>query len=119
MQFQRDYTIIIKTVEVKIVDRDLIPSAHGYVYNQKLIYIDFILTRNVTDVDMKVSLDMITKDNRHMNIFKFDVNGCESLQLKHDRMNFLKVLFREIFRVSNIPRKCPFYAVSIQYSSIF
>ncbi|XP_058987886.1 uncharacterized protein LOC131806945 [Musca domestica] len=53
---------------------------------------------------------MIRKDNRNMNVFKVDTRGCDALKSSHDKMNLLKVIFREIFRVSNIPRKCPILA---------
>lgn len=113
VSLQRDFTIDLYILNISVADRTLVKSANYHLYGTKIIYLDFILTRSLNDFGLKASLDMVRKDNRNMNVFKMDTHGCDALKSSHDKMNLLKVIFREIFRVSNIPRKCPIAAVSI------
>ncbi|XP_019894289.1 uncharacterized protein LOC109613655 [Musca domestica] len=110
LEAKRDFTIDLYTLNISVADRTLVKSANYHLYGTKIIYLDFILTRSLNDFGLKASVDMIRKDNRYMNVFKMDTHGCDALKSSHDKMNLLKVIFREIFRVSNIPRKCPIAA---------
>lgn len=116
--FQRDYTISLKNLSITNHDLDFISSFNYEVYNEKLIYLDFTLKQLVTEFDVNFSFDMIKKDNRRMNIFRMNMDGCEILASAHDKMNFLKVIFREMFRVSNIPKKCPVPTVRLTCSML-
>uniref|UniRef100_A0A1I8PI11 Uncharacterized protein n=1 Tax=Stomoxys calcitrans TaxID=35570 RepID=A0A1I8PI11_STOCA len=109
-RWRRDFTIDVSGLNLKIHDWDYVKSEHHYLYGRKVIYIDFTLTKNITEFDIAFSFDMVKKDNRKMNIIKIDLDGCASLESSHSKMNFVKVIFRELFRVSNIPKKCPIFA---------
>ncbi|XP_073836020.1 uncharacterized protein [Musca autumnalis] len=107
IEAKRDLTIEINQFITNVTDWQLVKTANYYLYGTKTIFVDFVLSRNVNNFQLKVSVDMIRKDNRHMNVFKIDTSGCEALKGTHDKMNLMRVVFREIFRVSNIPKKCP------------
>lgn len=71
----------------------------------------FSLSQALEQFSLMVDFDIIKKDNSKMNIQHTKIDGCQYLTsaCKH---KFQGGIFETVLKVSNLPRGCPFQAVS-------
>lgn len=75
-------------------------------YQKKFISIEFVLNRNVSAIDLKFKFDMIKRDEKYVNVFDINIDGCKVLNSANG-LPLVAAITKEIFRKSNFPKKCP------------
>lgn len=93
-----------------ITDPNIVKTFHHRIYDYKKIIVEFSLHKPLVEFVVNINFSVITKDERVMPLSKINFDGCQSLKTVQN-IKFLKVMFRELFRVSNLPRKCPLEVV--------
>lgn len=83
------------------------------IYNKKMVYVDFTLNKNITQFDILFKLNIIKADNRPSTILNIRLDGCKALSGGF-KLNLLKIMYGEIYRITNIPKRCPFLTASPQ-----
>lgn len=97
--------------KMTVFDQDLLKSYHCIIYGNKVLYIDFVTKKNVQDFDMKMTMFALKRSNHQVNVLNITLPGCKTLS-QTQRANLLKIVAREVFRVANVPKKCPLLKVS-------
>ncbi|XP_058987490.1 uncharacterized protein LOC131806807 [Musca domestica] len=92
--------------KMTVFDQDLLKSYHCIIYGNKVLYIDFVTKKNVQDFDMKMTMFALKQSNHQVNVLNITLPGCKTLS-QTQRANLLKIVAREVFRVANVPKKCP------------
>ncbi|XP_059216385.1 uncharacterized protein LOC106082514 [Stomoxys calcitrans] len=104
---KRLFTVEFSNASVTHWDAEFLQSLNCRLYSPKVIYADFQFVRDLYSFAINAKLDLIKKDNRHTSLMDISMSGCEFLNgIKN--ANLIKVIYREVVRVTNLPKKCPF-----------
>lgn len=97
--------------EFDIVNKDLLKRLGYSLPTYRQLWVEFQLNQNVSEFGIQLMFDVIKKDNRNMNLMKYDLDGCKALSMAYFKINAIKVAMTEFLRTSNLPKKCPVLAV--------
>uniref|UniRef100_A0A1I8Q601 Uncharacterized protein n=1 Tax=Stomoxys calcitrans TaxID=35570 RepID=A0A1I8Q601_STOCA len=102
----RFFSVELSGANVTYFDREVLKCMNLRIYNPKLASMDFTLAKDLSKFNLHFLLNIIRKDERQNNIMNVTMSGCEALAYNKNG-NFLKIVLREVHRVSNLPKKCP------------
>ncbi|XP_075163156.1 uncharacterized protein LOC142235783 [Haematobia irritans] len=105
-RLMRHFTVDVLRANITYLNTEFIQSINVNVYDRKVIYLDFTINEDMKEFDINIVMDMLKKDNRPSRLLNLTTSGCEFLASNH-KGNLFGIITREIFRVSNIPRRCP------------
>lgn len=72
---------------------------------------EFSLKRYVKEFQLIYKFDMLKKDNKRVNIMSLNLDGCKALEASYT-VPLVVAITKEVFRKSNLPKKCPVKPVS-------
>lgn len=68
--------------------------------------LEVVLSRYVSEVELKYKFDMVKKDNKRINILSINLDGCKGLESAYT-LPLIATITKEIFRKGNLPKSCP------------
>lgn len=112
----RNFEFYIDDFIVKIVDKDLIKVFNcmvSHIPNQSFISCYVIVNRNIYELELNSTFDMILRNNQKRQVFNVQVNGCTFLVNLH-KLRLFNEFAKSFSRVFNGNLTCPVYAVSLK-----
>lgn len=113
---ERNFRFYIDDFIVQIVDKDLIDIFNckvSQIPHRSFINCYVIVNRNIYELELETSLDMILRNNQKRRIFNVHVNGCTFLVNLH-KMRLFNEFAKSFTRVFNGNLTCPVIAVSLE-----
>lgn len=112
----RNFEVYIDDFIVKIVDKDLINVFNcmvSHIPNRSFISCYLIVNRNIYELELNCTFDMILRNNQKRQVFNVKVNGCSFLVNLH-KIRLFNEFAKSFSKVFNGNLTCPFYAVSLK-----
>lgn len=113
---ERNFRFYIDDFIVKIVDKDLIDIINckvSQIPNRSFISCYVLVNRNIYELELDTTVDMILRNNQKRRIFNMHVNGCTFLVNLH-KMRLFNEFAKSLTRAFNGNLTCPIIAVSLE-----
>lgn len=112
---ERNFRFVIDTFKLKSASKGLFEDYNCKVTqsrNRSYLTCNFILQRNIDQVDIDMQLDMLRPNGQILRLYKIRMDACQFLTTVHKNPLF-NILAARIMNVSNVNLKCPLISVSL------
>ncbi|XP_030556139.1 uncharacterized protein LOC115759357 [Drosophila novamexicana] len=103
---QPNFRIFINEFAIKLAVKDLFEEANCEVSRSRFVNCNMILRRNVNQVDVVATLDILKTNNKTMRLFNVRLDGCQFFDTLHKNLLF-NVFAKSLTTAIHGSLKCP------------
>lgn len=115
---QPNFRIFINEFAIKLAVKDLFEEANCEVSRSRFVNCNMILRRNVNQVDVVATLDILKTNNKTMRLFNVRLDGCQFFDTLHKNLLF-NVFAKSLTTAIHGSLKCPVISVGIGIPELF
>ncbi|XP_059224116.1 uncharacterized protein LOC131997323 [Stomoxys calcitrans] len=114
VEAKRDFKFEILDFKINVTDAELFSDSIYSSYDRQQLTVEFSMVQTITEWSGVFNVDILPVGGPITHILKLNGNICDCLR-SACRNNLMVALFKEVFRSSNFPQKCPLLAKNKYY----